>query len=1068
MNQATIDAAIKSLSTGIDPEALQTISLAYSSGDITPLAYNRILGSVFGGEPPFKGAWDQIVKGLATGDLTSQAKGLLAYKDTLSSAFTPQRALQATDAVISVLPAAYGTKVAETKDLIESLYKSDLIKRTLSGTQSPEQALLQAVRASTLVSDNPTVQAVASKIPGGIKAIKQLAAGHYMESWRSLDTLILSNLDQTQEAQKTFADMVGLGTSSADTVKSLTELLKKTDPTLSDISGMVISTVQMGQRIVNQIAQLSVQLGGSAYEAKQISTWTNIATGCVVGLATGVIGGAAVAGVGAVVGAVVGVASCAMSIVTEALDTPNYLELASKQPNAIFVPSKAQLSVTAVDADRLANALYHHFGVKTYAEIAERLYAIDPWMNPLGGAFHYPTRDSTTPTPGYTMFHVLTALDFHNCTHGTYHESAAGNVAYCLSGECLTLGNPSEHDDMYEMSLYGYDISAAQVKAQLDAYIRNLQYGKNNYLKSPQVRNDVQLADLLSVTRSHREGAQLKQLDANQQLDTDRIKRWCVSDSNPQVLNSILYAHNLLEFFTAITLQDLKTNKEGLLQYLVSDEFMSAEGLPIRLWTVGTTHRNFVADPIFQSDASDTQKADMYSPVCWTNLHRAGITECTELADRVLASSPDIGAVRELAFIRLLSAFSYMHLVYERGSTATPTATELELQNISQAATGDDTDLSVFTRPDPIKDLSVSAADPLSALARPISPLWYLKGSTLIKKDYVEIWREMQILQNADYVIKKAIAIQVAKDRRSNVVVRVADVLEVNSLITRNLLGHGSKEAIKRLTDSIGTLKGFKDKCVAAGGQFGFTVDKKGICCPSLYYNENIAKCGINNTAKCHAECIARNNYYAAVTQTLTTSKDVQNLQKYVAEAKVDPTTLPTFQVMNKSKILVAAIAKQLQTALYTRNGPLVLTLIAKYTDAQVDAGMLPTAKTVYTSKTLPADVVAAEKYILHLVMLSEVPQTVPYITALVKLRARYGIRVTTKPLSGFTGLGADVKVPVATSKGPRLMTWNEYQETVLITTPDAIQSKKNLVVGGAVVLGIGVAGTVLYNMFKK
>ena len=227
MNQATIDAAVKSLSTGITPDALQTISLAYSSGDITPLEYNRLLGSVFGGEASFKGSWDQIVKGLATGDLTSQAKGLLAYKNNLSSVLTPQRALQAADTIIAALPTEYGTKIAETKSLVTDLYKSGIVKQTLNGTQSPEQALVLAARAATVVSNNPTVAKVAKSIPGGIKAVKQLAAGHYLESWRSLDTLILSNLDLTQEAQKTFASMIGIGSSAADTVATLTELLKK-------------------------------------------------------------------------------------------------------------------------------------------------------------------------------------------------------------------------------------------------------------------------------------------------------------------------------------------------------------------------------------------------------------------------------------------------------------------------------------------------------------------------------------------------------------------------------------------------------------------------------------------------------------------------------------------------------------------------------------------------------------------------------------------------------------------------------------------------------------------------
>ena len=168
------------------------------------------------------------------------------------------------------------------------------------------------------------------------------------------------------------------------------------------------------------------------------------------------------------------------------------------------------------------------------------------------------------------------------------------------------------------------------------------------------------------------------------------------------------------------------------------------------------------------------------------------------------------------------------------------------------------------------------------------------------------------------------------------------------------------------------------------------------------------------------------------------------------SQATVDTTVLSQLQLATKNAMLVSTLQKQLQNALYAKNTSLVLSLVAKYTDAQVAVGTLPTAKTVYMSKTLPTDVLTAEKAITTAVNAGNIPLAATYIDALCKLRASYGIREITPLAPGVTPPGITPTIP-------------GVMPSVVVAG-----GQNNLLIGSAIVLGIGVAGTVLYNILKK
>ncbi len=858
MTKKELNELVASLSTGINPKDLQKLAAIYKSGalGLDPMDYQKILGKVFSGNGVYAKAFGNIAKGIAQGVPDLESKGIEDYQKLLEKYITPSnmRALAKKTGVPS-----------EAVELAGLLGNSGYIKQTLAGVQNPETAVVLASRVGAKLSKDPTIQRLLGNAGGSIKKsqsiIASMAAGHYMEAWKSLDTLVLSNLDPNQKAAKDFAVTSGFARVAVTGVGDIAKAIQTSKPTLSDACGTTVACVQSAQRIINSACQLASQFGGDQSTINDVVQWTNIAAGCVTSIASG----AAAGGPAGMAGAAVGAAMCALDVITAITDKPDYAKESGKQPRAIFVPHKKQMKVIATDADRLAQILRYHFNIKSYKEVYDRLIKFDPWMNTLSISHaKYPRSEGSGKSnlPGLTMLHILVALDIRASERMTgeniasspevEHSAARGLAKFitdtCASGKSKKGTNPTDHDNPMNLAYLQGDISAHMIQCAASVV---KSYFKSEARGSSATHHT--LIDPISVSKFA--GFEFRQC--------------------------ILYANSLIELFMAMTLYDLKHNHDDIKVFLTGNLGIG-QGLPVRLFTVGTAHRNYVLDEDFNEDNPDLASSDRSSEFCWTNFHRGpvGTGQCQYLEKYLIKDpknptrlQPDYFAVREMAFIRLLSAFSYLQYYYVRapgGST--------ETRKISKVAVS--STRSVFTRPDPIADLAIKETDPLAPFATPVNPRYRIENGKIKDPTYSDLFREIEARRAVDYAVKKAVMAAIAEDRKKHTCVRLADSLKIDRSIVGSMIQlAGPSGAFKHLThidcvtdpttgqqkciSAITTLARVAKACEAASvtyqgkkypGVVGVATDGSVQCCPSLYLAQNRALCG-KNKMPCHAGC---------------------------------------------------------------------------------------------------------------------------------------------------------------------------------------------------------------------
>ena len=839
---------ITSLSTGLNPSDLQTLANLVRKHDLNDIQYQEILGYIFTGEKAVSNSWNTMVKGLASGSSALEAKGLAAYKKALDQQITPERA--------SALAKSLGLP-ANTASTLVDLYKSGTAKELLQGTQNPEQALLYAAQAAQQITSNSTVNRLANSVPGGIKAAKQIAAGQYVESWRSLDTLVLSNLDPTGEAGKTYAIASGVYKKISQGVTVMQKEAEKYNPRTADASGILVAGVTTAQQAINGAARFAVQLGANPIKAEQVVRWTSVGTGCIAGI----VAGAAVSGVGAVAGA----ATCAVSVVSTVLDTistargqdtKKYLSA----PAAIFTPSSDQLAIIATDGVRLLRLLRFVYKQPNYADFAERLKGtlLGTWLDPAEGY----TKQG--PTPGIAMGQIIPMLDFSTgpsidgktkANTGKKWGEWPGRVHLRLPA----LDKQWGHGDL---SLPGLHVRDTYGKAIIGSFVWGLDtppqwidyWGPvmRGLVKRTGVPLDFWLTARDDKAIAKKYPSFWRFYDSKHKVDVYRFSSSAAA---------IYRAYEILQFFKAVVYYDLSFNSDAITPFYLGTAgvYGANNNLPVRLRTVGTNQTVY-----FMKEEFDA--ADSYSPKCWTNYRgkaeanaRWGYTvhPCAFL-DQGLQKKEE-WAVRDLAFIRMLAAFSYIHtLAYKQTNVNKKTVSDLKLLNTATTQSGD---VSKQKKHDILANLPDISKDPLGTFTLPVNPRARVVNGKLFVPSWKTLFIELRQRKDLSYAIRKATIATLAKGRKVQTVNRTARALGLDRGVVGRMIGiQGAEGALRILFKQLMTRAAYVKKCTAARGKAGVARNDKILCCPSVLYSENKKKCAVPGS-KCHADCVNINNY---------------------------------------------------------------------------------------------------------------------------------------------------------------------------------------------------------------
>lgn len=860
---------IASMSTGLDANGLQQLSNLYNKGDLTPTEYGQLLGTILKGDSKYKDAFNTLIAGLTNKDTVVRG-------NNTASAMTKYRALVGT--ALDTIKAT-GTVSGEVTDVANTMLElsdSKITRDLLAGSVDPEGLLKEAARAASKLTSDPTANKIAAAIPGGIDVVKKLYAGNYLEAGRTLDTMILSNLDPNSKAASYIELAINAKNTTITTVQDIDKLVKSIESGKADAAGTVVAVVQIAQRIINQVCELAISFGGDKATAREAMTWTNIATGCVTSIATGATAGA---GAASYVGIAVGALSCALSIVAEATKTvPTDAEILSKDPLAYFKPSKMQLQFISADADRLAMVLRYHYNITTYMSLAKRVATFEKWMDPLQ---NYPrAADTEKPIPAYTMLHVLHALCTRTPTMSVDKPIIQRLDNRCAYGNHHEGKNPSDHDNPDEF-MRGGDIPADAIMCYA-TYLRSklkekaVAAGKSTAIISRAL--ELYNFDEFGSTMS-------KYYDSNSE------------DTELQSAAPVIFADELLQFFMALTIMERTQGVEAL------DAFNPGKTpLPVRLHLVGTGHRNYILDEN-NADNVDMQK-DIYSDTCWTNLERGSYdsNHCKDISVDLAKASPSLDAIREVAFIRLLSAFSYMHLSAVRNNAGIDaTSDALLMANVDKGT------VTTGYNFDPIGSLPFSATDPLAPYTTPVNPRMRIVSGALYAPTWQTMWKEMAGRAVAYKAIKDLVLRDIRAQRAANKTVQLASIYNIDRTTITGMQNYTTnKEILKRIVENATTLNAYTATCKADTitinnkvyyGQPGAIVDAnmkliKFTCCPSLYYDQNKALCtSLAIGARCQPECIDLSSYLGSAGITDTSKLRLiswEEYQKYILQGKYE------------------------------------------------------------------------------------------------------------------------------------------------------------------------------------
>jgi len=160
-----------------------------------------------------------------------------------------------------------------------------------------------------------------------------------------------------------------------------------------DASG-VADGVQLAASYTRTIVGFADAFGGlSPQTKKDIDDYIAITTGCVTGITAG-------AATPFALGSVVAAIGCALSFIIKVISgKPDWrpIELSCGEPRALYWAAAPQQVVIQTDAARLAAVLYHHYGYRSFNELALRLDAMKCWDGDPENATIWQPNDANSP-----------------------------------------------------------------------------------------------------------------------------------------------------------------------------------------------------------------------------------------------------------------------------------------------------------------------------------------------------------------------------------------------------------------------------------------------------------------------------------------------------------------------------------------------------------------------------------------------------------------------------------------------------------------------------------------------
>lgn len=816
--KSTTDAAVKSIIGNSSKMATEEVAQAvrlFKSGLIGTDKFYDLVGANFTGDPAFKAAYTQIRSGLLQGNVDLQAQGKAAFKSLLSA-----KALAAGGALAK--------KHGMDPTLVDAIVKSPGIINSLVGSQDPLAALDLAVGQAAELGKMPWLKDLST---GAKQAVMSAASMRYTDAWRGMDTAMFAVLEATGSNEATTIWQAASGTvnaaiSTAQRTEKLVEVANKKPPqSFSEAAGIAAGVASIVQDAVKQLANVAVAFGGDAKVAAKVVQWVDVAAGCVSSIATG-------ASAGGTVGAIAGAAVCALNIISNLLPTdPPPLD----PQKAHFVPTKTQLPLIAIDAQRLAMVLRFHYGIKSYKAIYD-LVKCDPVLRAAwddGGT--YPIKDEQDPKTGGTMapsgltlYDAIVAMGAAGDTPPGWKFNSYGSFQYKgpmrTDGVAITRDKLRIADINGALKMMGNLREGREDEEVYRAYMESTaskewEIGQNGYIDCKDVNYDL-LRDATDRYLSKGDwGTSLEHRIA--------LRKHGIVLPYAAVFERMLKVRELVEFFAAVSLYERKYSP-GLLVHWTQNKF-NQQGLPIRLQCVGNKTREPSNLP---HDA--TGKDSTFSNQCWTMMYRGyGNGKCDDIIHDLLAPTPSSNSVRQLGAIRLMSALSYMHLSYLRQDK------ELGKEVLKL------TNLSDFNQKDPIESLSVSSSDPLLRNMIPISPRSTLSGGAMpdgtLKRTVPSaegMFKKLESINQAMSKVEAAVQAKLEKDRRVQTSLRMAKVtgIDVPTTVLVNDLTIPTK-----LLNLLSTRASTAAACKSAGGVPGVTKDGKAVllCCPSLYLLEN-------------------------------------------------------------------------------------------------------------------------------------------------------------------------------------------------------------------------------------
>jgi len=314
-----------------------------------------------------------------------------------------------------------------------------------------------------------------------------------------------------------------------------------------------------------------------------------------------------------------GAAACAISFASQLIKMFAQKRYKYDGQLALFSPVQSgvaapQFASIAADAERLAILLRYVYGIKTYSEIADRLSHYK-WLDVTRA---YPKAfDKTAPT-AVDMRCVLVAMASGykgRAKSKEAYEKTGDELGWALKPKTMGGGGVSENRGYYDRSakdtyIWDHDVNAKAIQVVADKARRNL-------------------------------GG---------------------TTINP-ALYAFLKTDELLEFFGALTLYELDSSIATVKTYLYPP-------LPVRFWN----QRGQAETWNCRKDFRNTGCGGEYATHCWTTLDRCSVIPtgaCKNLIPAVIGGNRC--ACKEFATIRLMSAFSYLQMMYAWGGAGDPT-----------------------------------------------------------------------------------------------------------------------------------------------------------------------------------------------------------------------------------------------------------------------------------------------------------------------------------------------------------------------------------------------------------